>query len=173
MEERWKEIPGTNYSVSTKGNLRNDKFGTPKIPGKSKGYLSASLYTNGIRETRKVHRLVAEAFIPNPDNKPQINHKDGNPLNNSVDNLEWATGSENMIHAFRTGLAKPHPSYGMLGKKNPNGGVKGKPIRCIETGEEFKSMADAERKTGIPDSSISDCLHGIQKKTHGLRFEYI
>lgn len=62
---------------------------------------------NGIRKNKNIHRMIAETFIPNPDNKPHVNHIDGNRFNNHVSNLEWNTASENRYHAFRLGLAKP------------------------------------------------------------------
>ena len=68
------------------------------------GYWKVELYKNKKRKSKKVHRLVAKAFIPNPKNKPQINHIDGNPLNNNVENLEWCTSRENIIHSIETGL---------------------------------------------------------------------
>lgn len=66
--------------------------------------LSLSLYLNGVKKNFLYHRVLAETFIPNPNNLPQINHKDGNPLNNSLDNLEWCTAKDNNIHAINTGL---------------------------------------------------------------------
>jgi len=69
-----------------------------------KGYLAVCFYKNGEQCTKKIHRLVAEAFIPNPENKPQVNHIDGNKLNNHANNLEWVTNRENIDHAVRTGL---------------------------------------------------------------------
>lgn len=172
--ERWEPIEGFHYSVSTDGRIRNDETDAIKAPTIRKdGYYKVDLYDNGQRSSKRISRLVAEAFIPNPDHKPQVNHIDGNKLNNDISNLEWVNNSENMLHAFRTGLAKPHPSYGMLGKKNPNGGSKGNPIICVETGVRYKSAADAERQTGIPDSCICDCLKGHCDHAHGLHFTYV
>jgi hypothetical protein len=70
------------------------------------GYLSVRLSKEGSVVTRFVHRLIAEAFVPNFQDKPCVNHKDGNKLNNEIDNLEWVTHKENMQHAYRTGLIK-------------------------------------------------------------------
>ena len=76
--------------------------------GRRRNYLFVTYMENGKQKMAYVHRLVADAFIPNPEGKPQVNHIDGNPMNNAVDNLEWVTGSENIIHAYRTGLANPY-----------------------------------------------------------------
>ena len=97
----------TKYSVSTFGRVRNDISGRILKPSYTHdGYLMVRLSINGKMpaKTCRVHRLVAEAFIPNPDNKPTVNHKDGCKPNVGVDNLEWATHSEQITHAYRTGL---------------------------------------------------------------------
>ncbi|SFA50969.1 NUMOD4 motif-containing protein [Parageobacillus thermantarcticus] len=106
--ERWKQIDNLNYEVSTYGRVRNRKTGYILKPYlHDNKYLVVSLTTsNGKKKKFKVHRLVAKAFIPNPFNKPQINHLDGNKLNNHVSNLEWCTNKENANHAVRSGLIK-------------------------------------------------------------------
>lgn len=105
-----KEIKeSSNYSVCEKGIVYSKNYrGLGKIQNlrpayDSKGYLRVGLIINGKLVTRKVHRLVAIAFIPNPDNKPFVNHKDGNKSNNRVDNLEWSTAKENTRHAIDNG----------------------------------------------------------------------
>ena len=106
MDERWQpiyDIPG--YWVSTKARVWSEIsktfiWGTPL----RSGHIDVSLRLNGRRIHRYLHRLVAEAFIPNPDGKPEVNHKNGNKADNRVENLEWSTKSENMIHAYKSGL---------------------------------------------------------------------
>lgn len=117
-KEVWKDIPNTDgfYQISNKGRVRSWHNNT-NTPGKSDdplilktsvhprtGYELLNIRINGNKETFSVHRLVAKAFIPNPKNKPQTNHKDGIKTNNTVTNLEWATRSENQQHAFENGL---------------------------------------------------------------------
>lgn len=172
--EQWESIEGFHYSVSTKGRVRNDETNEIKTPTiRRDGYYKVDLYDHGQRSSKRVSRLVAEAFIPNPGCKPQVNHIDGNKLNNDISNLEWVDNSENMLHAYKTGLAKSHATYSMLGRKNPNAGAKGRPVVCIETGILYRSVADAERNTGIPDSCIIDCLKGYSSHAHGLHFTYV
>ena len=172
--ERWSPIPNTHYSISSEGRVRNDETNKMKsMDATSDGYHKVDLYSNGKRTSVRVHRLVAEAFIPNPNELPQINHIDGNKENNNVKNLEWVNNSQNMIHAYRTGLVTPHPTYGMRGHKNPNGGRKGIPIFCVETNQTFSSAAEAERITGISDSCICDCLKGKCDHAHHLHFKYV
>ena len=104
--EIWRDIDGYKglYQVSSWGRVRStlivDGNYIPLRPEVTKkGYLRVDLYdANGRRKHKKVHRLVANAFIPNPDGKPQVNHKDGNKKNNSVTNLEWVTDKENKDH---------------------------------------------------------------------------
>lgn len=172
--DEWRQIGDSHYSVSPDGRVRNDETRKIKAPVETKdGYLRTDLYDgNGNRVIKRVHRLVAETYIPNPEDKPQVNHIDGNKKNNDVSNLEWVDNSENMKHAFKTGLAKPSYNKGMLGKCNPNGGAKGHPIICVETGYYYKNIAEAERQTGIPDSCICDCLKGRCSHAHHKHFVY-
>ena len=108
--EIWKNINleyfNDRYLVSNYGRVKiiNGKILNQSYD--SKGYLKVSLYKNKIRKCIKVHRLVALTFIENPDNKSQVNHKDGNKENNNVSNLEWTTCKENIEHAYKNNLAK-------------------------------------------------------------------
>lgn len=122
MKEIWKDIAGYEglYQVSNLGRVKSfeRRWRTGKnnnikrkhkemIISKSKqikSYHVVTLYKNNIQTQKGVHRLVAKAFIPNPENKPQVNHKDGNKLNNHINNLEWVTIKENMRHAAINGL---------------------------------------------------------------------
>ena len=170
--EEWKEISrNPNYLVSNTGKIRRNGFLNEKTPRDNDGYLVIDLYEDGKRKTARVHRLVAEEFIPNPDNKPVVNHIDGDKHNNDVSNLEWVTSQENSKHAWENGLAKP--SYGMRGKKNPNGGRKGKPFQIIETGEVFNTLEECETAINGNNRHINDCLKGRQKTHRGFTFRYL
>ena len=115
-QEQWKPIQEFNgeYEVSNLGRVRSMKryYGmVGRIMPQTiqrKGYYAVTFWMNNKAYCRKVHRLVIEAFTPNPDNLPCINHIDGNKLNNHVSNLEWCTYQANMQHAVRTGLTHPH-----------------------------------------------------------------
>lgn len=103
--EEWKEVEySPNYSVSSFGRVRNNKSGKILSDRISCGYKHVLLYKRGITKDFRVHRLVAKAFIPNPDELPEVNHIDGNKINNTVENLEWCTPSQNQLHAYRIGL---------------------------------------------------------------------
>lgn len=169
--ENWKEVVcNPNYEVSDTGRVRRCGSVRDRAVRDRKGYLALELHSGGKRSTKSVHRLVAEAFIPNPDNKPEVNHLDGDKHNNVVSNLEWTTTSENCQHAYDTGLRKP--SYGMLGKTNPNGGLKRRRIRVIETGEIYGSLKECEQAINGNNRHINDCLRGRLKSHRGLHFEY-
>lgn len=119
--ELWKNIIDfPSYDVSTLGNVRNVKKGRLMKSQKDKdGYVVIGLYNQKKYKMSKVHRLVAEAFIPNPDNKPVIDHRDGNRANNDVSNLRWATISENTHHRIK----KSDTKYSKYVGVRPEGGL--------------------------------------------------
>lgn len=157
--EKWKDLTGHNgYLVSTCGRIKNKKTG--RIYNGSvnnHGYVRFDLCENGKRFAIAGHRAVAEAFLPPSAGRDCVNHKDGDKTNNSVNNLEWCTPRENVIHA-----------YTVLGRQAHNK----KPVRCIETGIVYESALDAERKTGIKNGCINRCCTGQRKSTNGLKWEY-
>lgn len=170
--EEWREVPSnSNYLVSNTGRIRRIGSETDHSVSDKKGYLTVDLYENSKRKTKRVHRLVAEAFIPNPYDKPEINHIDGDKHNNTMSNLEWVTKKENCRHAWNNGLVTP--SYGMRGKTNPNGGRKGKPFRIVETGEVFNTLEECEQAIDGNNRHINDCLRGRQRTHRGYHFEYV
>lgn len=133
--EEWRVIQETDgkYSVSDKGRVKNNRTGYVLKPIKwTKGYMKVNLHMpNGIRISRQIHRLVATAFIPNPGNKPEVNHKNGIHDDNRLSNLEWMTGEENLRHAYDTGLVK-HKDERLTGYLYHFWTVKHKQLMCEE-----------------------------------------
>lgn len=119
--EKWKQIPNLPYEISSLGKIRNLQGKVLKTYIQNSGYEQIKINYQGLHIHKSIHRLVAEAFMPNPLNKEYVNHIDGNKLNNTVDNLEWCTNSENILHARKTGL-NPYnkPTLGLKLKPRSN-----------------------------------------------------
>lgn len=167
MKEIWKDIPNYEglYQISNFGNVKSlkrkvkNKNGYRDIKEKilhnyinKNGYYAVTLRKNCNIEVKLIHRLIAEMFIPNPNNYPCINHKDGNKSNNSINNLEWCSYSYNTKEAFRLGLNK-HIDFKEK-KKISQYDLEGNFIK------EWKSIYNASKITGIARSCISKvCNH--------------
>lgn len=165
--EAWVPIKGHEvYQISSSGRVRmykirtahTDKKGELLIRDKAihlnnKGYKYVTLDKN---KKFLIHRLLAIAFIPNLENKPNINHIDGNRLNNSLDNLEWCTQQENMMHAHATGL-------------NPG---RNKAVLCLTNGMVYKSLKCAALTLKINHGNMSAHLRGVRKSVSGFKFQY-
>lgn len=123
----------------------------------NKGYRRLWLCKDGVQKNYKVHRIVAEAFLANDKNLPQVNHKDENKNNNNVDNLEWCDNQYNSIYNDR--MIK-------ISKK------LGRRVKCLETGVIYESLKEASRKTGVSHSSIVYCCQGVFKQAKGYHFRY-
>ena len=165
--EVWKDIPGYEgkYQISNKGNVkslaRNEKYCKrpetmlkPFVCGS--GYLEIIFKVKQKRQAKLVHRLVAEAFVSNADGKKEVNHKDGNKLNNDYRNLEWVTPSENINHSYKTLQNKGYSRR----------------VECIETQETFDSLKEAADKYGLQLPLIWKCCNGKQVTTGGYHWKY-
>ena len=172
MEEIWKDIMGYEglYQVSNFGRIKrtNDYILKPWI---TRGYCYVSLSNNGILKKYRVHKLVAQTFIPNPNNLPIVNHIDENKSNNRVDNLEWCTQYENVHKYFDTKPKKPKkPS-----NKIKNYHIPRKILQLDKNGviiNTWNSMMDIQRTLGIRSGNISACCNKIKPTARGYIWRY-
>lgn len=167
MVEVWRDIDGYGglYQVSNFGRVRSFKQKTPRIlkPMLIKiGYLMVNLSHKGKAKTRLIHRLVALAFIPNPENKPQINHINGVKSDNRIENLEWCTHAENAQHAFHTGLnAVPK------GADSPNAKLTNEQVRFIRENPNGLSQYRLAEMFAVAHTTISEIQRGETYKNAG------
>lgn len=179
MEEIWKDIAGYegHYKAGSLGNIMslerqitNSRYGKGKIKQrllkgqlKKSGYIEVQLRLDAVMEKFKAHRLIANAFISNPLNKPVVNHKNGIKSDNRVENLEWCTHSENGKHAFKIGLKKS--PYGKVNKRSNK-------VVQMDLGGNFINIFDsyaiASQKTGVHVTNIYACVIGKYKKAGGF-----
>ena len=204
MQEVWKDVRGYEglYQVRNLGrvkslkrhrsvNLMNTKTAT--VPerilkfGVSQGYLAVTLAKDKINKKIRVHKLVASTFIPNPENKPHINHKDGNKHNNAVDNSEWITPKENTKHAFENGLIKGMCSFKgyhhteeakkLISEGNKWGSSKNHRIikQYTKDGEfikEWHGFVEIEKVLGCDKRNLQSCCKGRIPSAYGYIWRY-
>lgn len=143
------------------------KIVKPKNRENTTGYLRYSLQINGIPKAMLLHRLLALTFTPNPNNYPQVNHKDGNKLNNSLDNLEWCNNKQNQIHAHKLGL-----QYREKGIKNS----KSKPILQLKNNKivgMFENSIRAAEQLGYCQHNITTVARGVRPFYKGFNWKFI
>ena len=165
---KWIEGYEGLYKITSDGEVisyqgRHPRALKQNIRGKSCGYLAVSLSKNDIKKTKNIHTLVARAFIDNPKNLNDVNHKDGVKINNAVGNLEWVTKKENIWHAIKIGLITRHgrDKRPVIGKNK-------------KTGESlvFNSMSEAALH-GFKAASICVCCKGKRPSHYGYKWSYL
>lgn len=161
-----------NYKITTEGKVLSKHYGKLRVlssvPDKF-GYRCVGLYNHGTKKTVKIHRLVATAFIPNPENKPQVNHIDRNPTNNNVENLEWVTSLENNLHSrrlFKRRVNRQIGSENVSSKETIQVSLDGFVVGV------YSARMEAQRATGILNSDISQAILRKRLKTAGGYYWY-
>lgn len=153
------------YDVDEDGVLYSTRSGARKVmhPYKTAaGYLRLDGSFCGQRVRIDVHRLVASKYLPNPNNLPQVNHIDGDKTNNNVSNLEWCSCSENVQHAWDTGLSTVN-----------SGAYIAKAVLCVELDIVFESVSEAERITGVHNPNIVKVCKGHRHTAGGYHWRYV
>lgn len=162
-EEIWKDIPGYEglYQASNLGRVRGRRKNACKVlsPSTYNGYYRVNLSRDGKYTTFHVHHLVAFAFLPNPNNYPQVNHLDGNRKNNILSNLEWCSRSQNQIHAFRV-LGRVKTRCKTVIQMDDEGNIINK----------YESISEANRRMGVSTTSIRQAMHGKTKHSAGYKW---
>lgn len=168
----WKDIVGyeNHYQVNELGQIRTLKNSSLQKAGtilksqinKKNGYVYQMVYKDGKQKLLRVHRVVANAFLPNPNNLPQVNHKNGNKNDNRVQNLEWCTQEQNMLHAFKIGLAKPSDKQKRAIAETNKAKRKAVVFKQGSNVQVFESISKASKETGLSISTISRYCRGIR-----------
>lgn len=172
--EEWKHVKDYEglYEISSFGRIRSLPRNTTKgkilIPHLQSGYLKVMLSKNNNKKWYSIHRLVATAFIDNKENKEQVNHIDGNKINNSVNNLEWVTCRENIIHSIKNELkiTKTGGEH-KLSKKINQYDLYGNLIK------QWDCINDIYRELRISKGNISSCCNGKRKTVNGYIWRYV
>lgn len=185
--EIWKDVKGYEglYQVSNLGRVKslgkkvewmNVYRNTPKkilkFGDDGKGYVTVSLNKDGVFKRKYIHQIICDNYLPNPENKPFVNHKNGIRIDNRLENLEWCTQHENILHAWETGLSRPS----MLGKFGKNHNKSKKIHQYLKSGElvcVFYGAYEASRKTGIRPSGIYASCCGKTKTAGGFTWKWI
>lgn len=188
MKEEWAPIKGYEgiYEVSTLGNfVKINKDGSKRPLKTTKnnwGYYTIGLWKNGKVKQFRISRLVAETFIPNPDNKPYVDHIDTNKENNTVSNLRWVTSSENsnnilsrqhMLSSWKSEERRNKQREINLGEKHP----RARAVCQLDDNRNlinvFSTTVEAARATNCKHGNISKCCRGERSKTGGYKWKYL
>lgn len=174
---KWKQIEGyEKYSVSDTGLVRNDLTGKTLLPYTTKrGYLRINLTENGVQKKHLVHRLVAQAFIPNPENFDTVDHINGVKADNRVENLQWLSNQDN-TKRFWNGISdERRASISNFLRSNADRYRKAvsKPVICLDTGKVYESSGQAARELNLCRTHILRVAKGVYKQIKGYHFKFL